>query len=160
MNPIFKKLNFKENKKIFVLNAPSSFKSVLQEMSAYTTIKTSLTGAGEITFFLAFVTKQNEVDDLTRKVAPRLESDGLFWFAYPKGNSKKYVCEFNRDTGWQELGKHEFEPVRQVAIDEDWTAIRFRRAENIKTMTRGFAVSETGKRKVSASKKKSAKKSR
>jgi hypothetical protein len=128
-------------------------------MKDFTTVKSSLTGAKEITFFLAFVTKQSEVDDLTRKVVPLLESDGLFWFAYPKGSSRKYVCEFNRDTGWRELGKHEFEPVRQVAIDEDWTAMRFRRAENIKTMTRGFAMSETGKRKVAVSKKKPAKKS-
>ena len=29
-----------------------------------------------------------------------------------------------------------FEPVRMVAIDEDWSALRFRRAEFIKTMTR------------------------
>ncbi len=41
-----------------------------------------------------------------------------------------------------------------VAIDEDWSALRFRKAENIKTMTRGFAMSETGKKKVAAEKKK------
>ena len=29
-----------------------------------------------------------------------------------------------------------FEPVRQVAVDEDWSALRFRRAEFIKTLAR------------------------
>ena len=58
------------------------------------------------------------------------------WFAYPKGTSKRYKSEINRDTGWQALGKSGFEPVRAVAIDEDWSALRFRRVEFIKTMTR------------------------
>jgi hypothetical protein len=34
------------------------------------------------------------------------------------------------------LGDAGFEPVRQVAIDEDWSALRFRRVEYIKSMTR------------------------
>jgi len=60
----------------------------------------------------------------------------VVWFAYPKGTSKKYKSEINRDSGWQVLGKAGFEPVRMVAIDEDWSACRFRRAEFIKAMTR------------------------
>ena len=43
-------------------------------------------------------------------------------------------------------------PVRMVAIDEDWSALRFRKAEHIKTMTRSFAMSEAGKNKVAAAK--------
>ena len=50
--------------------------------------------------------------------------------------------------------EHGFEPVRQVAIDEDWSALRFRRAEHIKTMTRSFAMTTTGKEKVGQGKKK------
>jgi len=93
------------------------------------------------------------VDSLTKKVIPVVAEDGLVWFAYPKGTSKKYTCEFNRDTGWAILGKHDYEPVRAIAIDEDWTAMRFRKAEHIKKMTRSFAMSDTGKKKVAASKK-------
>mgnify|MGYP005835701873 CR=1 FL=1 len=40
------------------------------------------------------------------------------------------------------------EPVRQVAIDEDWSALRFRRVEYIKTMTRSFAMTLEGKAKA------------
>ena len=41
------------------------------------------------------------------------------------------------------------EPVRLVAIDEDWSAKRFRRAEFIKTMTRPeeWRFSKAGKAK-------------
>jgi hypothetical protein len=44
--------------------------------------------------------------------------------------------------------------VRQVAIDEDWSALRFRRVAHIKKMTRSFAMTSEGKQKVKAAKKK------
>jgi hypothetical protein len=39
----------------------------------------------------------------------------LLWFAYPKGTSTKYKCDFNRDSGWDSLQKSGFDTVRQVA---------------------------------------------
>ncbi len=62
----------------------------------------------------------------------------------------KYTCEFNRDTGFQPLGDAGFEPVRMVAIDDDWTAMRVRRVEFIKTLTRpeSFALSTEGKKRT------------
>ncbi len=154
MNALFKKLNFKNQDTCYILNAPFSLGTHLEEMKAATTIKTSLAGARQVEFFLAFVTQQKEVDDFVKKVVPLLAHDGLLWFAYPKGTSKKYVCGFNRDTGWQALGNAGYEPVRMVAVDEDWSALRFRNAENIRKMTRSFAMLETGKKKVAAAKKK------
>jgi len=156
MNATFKKLNFKNQQTIYIVNPPESFLKEMNEMKHLAGIQTSLAGAKGVEFFMAFVTKQNEVDELSKKIAPILESDGLIWFAYPKGSSKKYKCEFNRDNGWAELGKLGFEPVRMVAIDEDWSALRFRRAENIKSMTRSAALSDTGKKKIAAAKKKAA----
>lgn len=58
-------------------------------MAQLATVKTNLTGAKEISFFLAFVTKQNEVDDLATKIHACLTPDGLLWFAYPKASSKR-----------------------------------------------------------------------
>jgi hypothetical protein len=49
-----------------------------------------------------------------------------------KGTSKKYSCDFNRDDGWEVLRQAGFDSVRQVAIDDDWSALRFRRFEFIK----------------------------
>ncbi len=148
MTALFKKMNFKEQDTIFAIQAPDSFSGELKEMSKVTTIKTSLKGAKAIPFLLAFVTRQKEVDDLASVLGKLVQGDEVIWFAYPKGTSKRYTCEFNRDNGWKELGKQGFEGVRMVAIDEDWSALRFRRAENIKKMTRSFAMSEKGKEKV------------
>ena len=135
MSTIFKKLNLKDQKEILVLNPPASFKP---EMAALTdvTIQQDIESLENIEFSLAFVTQQAEVDSFAQAITQRAEGDAIIWFAYPKASSKKYTCEFNRDSGWGVLGKLGFESVRQVAIDADWSAIRFRRVEFIKSLTR------------------------
>jgi hypothetical protein len=31
------------------------------------------------------------------------KEDAIVWFCYPKGSSKLYKCDFNRDNGWDEI---------------------------------------------------------
>lgn len=147
--PLFSKLNFKNQDPIAVLDAPESFAPEISAMSGEATVLTEFPGeASKTPFVLAFAKSQKEVDAIALMFSEKTEGDALLWIAYPKGSSKKYRCDFNRDTGWEMLGKLGFEPVRQVAIDEDWSALRFRRVEFIKSMTRSFAMSEMGKAKV------------
>lgn len=132
-SPVFAKLNLKDHDTLVVLNAPASFESELRKLKGVE-VRRELKGLS--LFTLAFVTTQRQVDTLGKAVAKAAQGDAIVWFAYPKGSSKRYTCEINRDSGWQVLGDAGFEPVRMVAIDEDWSAVRFRRAEFIKTMTR------------------------
>jgi len=132
----FEKLNLKDQKQILVVNAPESFEPELNTLRGIA-VQRDLKSAGQTEFSLAFVTKQKEVDTLGKAIAKKVEGDAVVWFAYPKGSSKKYKSEINRDSGWKVLGEAGFEPVRMVAIDEDWSAVRFRRVEFIKTLTRG-----------------------
>jgi hypothetical protein len=75
------------------------------------------------------VTQRVELNRMSKALLKRASGDVVLWFAYPKGTSKKYSCDFNRDNGWDLLRKSGFESVRQVAVDEDWSALRFRRVE-------------------------------
>jgi hypothetical protein len=149
MQSTFEKLNLKNGKQILVLGAPESFEPELASLRDVTILR-ELQAAKRVEFSLAFVTKQKEVDTLATAIAKRVQGDAVVWFAYPKGSSKKYKCQFNRDHGWEVLGKAGFEPVRMVAIDEDWSAVRFRRAEFIKTLNRPkqYAMSAQGKAKA------------
>ena len=135
MPSTFEKLNLKNQTTILVLNAPASFESEIAALHGVTVLR-NLQPLDAMDFSLAFVTTQKEVDTLAKAIAKRAKGDAVVWFAYPKGTSKRYQSEINRDTGWQALGELGFEPVRAVAIDEDWSALRFRRVEFIKTMTR------------------------
>ena len=136
----FQKLNLKDQKQILVLNAPASFEPELKSLRGggiSPDVQRDLKGVEQIEFSLAFVTTQKEVDTLGKAIAKKAEGDAVVWFAYPKGSSKKYKSEIHRDSGWKVLGDAGFEPVRMVAIDEDFSAVRFRRVEFIKTLTRG-----------------------
>lgn len=149
MNPIFAKLNYKTQPEIAVINAPDEFLPTVADMQSLAAIVTNPEQIQEGAFAIAFVRTQNEVDATSTVLAEKLKGDTLLWLAYPKGTSKKYTCDFNRDTGWAVLGKLGFEPVRMVAIDDDWSALRFRRVEYIKKMTRSEqgALTEAGKAK-------------
>jgi hypothetical protein len=142
----FEKMNLKGQKQIVVLNTPKSFESELGALQGVRVVR-DVADARDVEFSLAFVQKQRDVDTLARMVAKKAQGDAIVWFAYPKGTSKKYQSEINRDNGWQILGDLGFECVRSVAIDEDWSGLRFRRAEFIKTMKRDkkYAMSKQGK---------------
>lgn len=150
MTPLFKKLNFKQHKEILVLNYPTEFEGEVNGMNNFTTIRTNINDISEIEFILTFVKTKTEIDAIAPLLYKKLKGDGIVWFAYPKGSSKKYKVEINRGEGWGILGKCEFEAVRQVAIDEDWSALRFRKVEFIKTMKRGpdFAITKEGREKI------------
>lgn len=135
MATVFAKLNLKDHKLIVVLDSPSSFESELAALQGVEVLR-DLKKAEQVTFSLAFVTTPQQVDALAPKLARKAEGDAILWFAYPKGTSKRYKSQISRDHGWNVLGQEGFEPVRMVAIDEDWSAKRFRRATFIKNMTR------------------------
>lgn len=150
MDAVFKKLNYKGHPQVFALNAPASFEGNLRSIADEATIKTKVGKADKISFAIGFATKQTELDNIVNQVAPKLEGDAILWLCYPKGTSKKYKCDFNRDTGWAIAGQYDLEPVRAVAIDEDWSALRFRKVSFIKTLTRNekMVLSEAGKQKA------------
>jgi hypothetical protein len=135
MSATFAKLNLKDQRQILVLQSPQSFEGELTALRGVEIVR-DVRQAREIVFSLAFVMTQAEVDALAPAIARRSQGDAILWFAYPKGSSKRYRSQINRDNGWSVLGSEGFEPVRMVAIDEDWSAIRFRRNSFIKVMTR------------------------
>jgi len=132
MASIFQKLNLKTQREIVVFNVPESFDPELARLESVEIVRDPNKPAG-VQFALAFVRQQAELDRLSTILAAHSAGDVLLWFAYPKGTSKRYACDFNRDTGWHVIRKAGFDSVRQVAIDEDWSALRFRRAEYIKS---------------------------
>jgi hypothetical protein len=150
MTPLFKKLNFKDHKSILVVNSPKSFDIELSEMSNIAQIEKKEEDITEIEFALCFATTQIEIDSFITAVNPKILGDAVIWLCYPKGTSKNYKCDFNRDTGWAIVGELGFEPVRMVAIDEDWSALRFRKVEYIKTITRreSYALTNEAKKRT------------
>ena len=150
MTTLFKKLNFKEHKEIVAINAPQSFQDELNAMKSVAKISTDIDKVNEVEFVICFVKTQSEIDSFISTVDKKIIGDAVIWLCYPKASSKKYKCDFNRDTGWATLGDYGLEGVRQVAIDEDWSALRFRKVEYIKNITRreSYALTNEAKQRT------------
>lgn len=147
MSPLFKKLNLGTHEKILVLNAPEAFQVELEKLDEEIRVLKRATAKTRVGFSIGFASTETELDRVSIKLVQTADGDAVVWLAYPKKSSKNFKCEFNRDSGWEVLGEGGFEGVRQVAIDEDWSALRFRRVENIKSFTRrkSMAISKVGK---------------
>jgi hypothetical protein len=140
--PLFNKLNLGAHDKIVLFNAPDSFESELKQLQGIKIVRDP-SKPRTIKFGMAFAMTQAQLDRASKLLASSAEGDAVLWFAYPKGTSKRYTCEFNRDSGWGVIRAAGFDSVRMVAIDEDWSALRFRRLEYVKNANKSAS---SGKR--------------
>ena len=75
---------------------------------------------------VAFARNQAELDSVAAPAIEAARQDRLAWIAYPKAG--KLGTDLNRDVLAELLTARGVQPVRQVAIDETWSALRFRPA--------------------------------
>jgi hypothetical protein len=129
MTPLFTKLNLSSNRDILVVDSPASFEPELKKLDGVQ-IRRDPKKLPQIQFAIAFAQTLAQVEAAASWL-PKAGGDAVVWFAYPKGSSKRLKCEFNRDNGWAAIRAAGFDTVRAVAIDEDWSALRFRRIEFI-----------------------------
>jgi hypothetical protein len=144
---VIKKLQFKDQgQAVLIINAPQAYEGVMASFEGEVHKDAPL---DEYEFVQVFGASNNELQTLAKSVADKVKEDGLFWLCYPKKSSKAYKgSDCSRETVTGMLVEENYEPVRQIAIDEDWSALRFRKPDNIKKMTRGFAVTEEGKQRT------------
>ena len=118
------KLQIKSGK-LIVMNAPQGYAGQLaQELKDLTV---SPRAAGQAEAVLLFVNSLAEVDKLTLKASQLVKPEGMLWIAYPKGTSK-VKTNVNRDKLWAAVQPIGWQPVRQIALDEVWSAMRFKPA--------------------------------
>lgn len=150
MSSILLKLKYKDQSPVLVLHAPVEFKAALAEWKKMAVVHEAIDKKVTYAFAVIFVTTPADVKKHGVAAIAKLEDDAPLWFGYPKKTSKKYSSSINRDQGWEVLGEKGFEPVSLVALDEDWSLLRFRQVANIKTMIRrsGMTLSKEGKAKT------------
>jgi hypothetical protein len=133
MNDLLNKLNYKGQKRIAVINADKVFLDALSKVFGDVQVDIEIDQRYPYEFMLIFVKLVSEIDLLAPKALHNLISDGILWFAYPKKTSKEYFSDIDRDHGWEVLLDRGFDKVRQVAINDVWSALRFRNIRYIKS---------------------------
>ena len=133
MDNLLKKLNYKGVQRIAVINASDEFIEYLRKELNEVQIDRDIDQRFPYEFMIFFVKLVSEVKVLVPKALHNLTSDGTLWFAYPKKTSKKHSSDIDRDHGWEVLIDRGFDKVRQVSINTDWSALRFRNVRYIKS---------------------------
>ena len=112
------KLQLKPGQSVAVLNPPPGL--VLPEAAAAST-------AADADAVIAFVVRQDDLGSAEQAVAAA-RADRLAWIGYPKGG--QLGTDLNRDRLAAALAGRGVQPVRQVSLDDTWSALRFRPAEH------------------------------
>lgn len=80
-------------------------------------------------FLLLYVHNATEANEWLPRAAAMLKEDAVFWIAYPK-TSAKVKSDLNRDSlNALVQNSTSYRAVSNVAVDEKWSALRFRRAD-------------------------------
>lgn len=127
-SPLAKKLRIQPDQRILILYAPPGYLEALGELPEGARV--SREPDGEYDFVHLFVSSRAELDARAPAALRAVKYDGILWISYPK-QSAKIKTDINRDSGWDVVFKAGLRPVTQVAIDEVWSALRFRPIEKV-----------------------------
>ena len=138
MNDLLKKLNYKDQRRIAVINAEQSFfDEISNELTGVYTDR-EIDQRCPYTFMIIFVRNTSDVEHYAPIALHNLTADGILWFCYPKKTSKKYKSNLERDKGWKTLNDSGFHGIRMVSVDDDWSGLRFRNIKFIKSVSGRF----------------------
>jgi hypothetical protein len=88
---------------------------------------TAGTEPGSADAVIGFAVSRDDLGGLL-PVISAARADRLAWIGYPKGG--KLGTDLSRDRLVQALAAEGIQPVRQVSIDDTWSALRFRPASS------------------------------
>ena len=138
MKNLLERLNYKGQKRISIINAEESFLNSISSELNDVTVDKKIDPRYPYEFIIIFVKNVSEVEQIAPVTIHNLMADGVIWFCYPKKSSKKYSSGIDRDHGWKVLNDSGFHGVRLIAVDTDWSALRFRNKKYIKSTSERF----------------------
>lgn len=145
MDKVLKRLGYKAGDRSLVTRAPEELQEALTK-PMQPAPDAQIRGA--YAFLMVFVKSMAEFTVIKNSLAEATAPQGRLWVCYPKKSSKKHRSDLSRDLLWPQMGGLGFEPVSQYAVDEDWSAIRFRPVREIKKMVRLAAATQEGRERA------------
>jgi len=114
--PVAAKLGIKPAQSVLVINPPGNYETLVGGLPPGTTVVRHRPADVVHVFARTLVELAEHGAEATAAVKP----GGLVWISYPKNGASELKRDMLRDAinGWQ--------PVSQVAIDDTWSAMRFR----------------------------------
>ena len=115
---VLERLQVKNDRRLAVIGAPDEIESFIGGAG----LRAEVEGADVV---LVFVPDRERLDAQLRALPTRLLSKAILWVAYPKLTSK-LAGDLNRDVIRETAPNYGLDTVSQIAIDEDWSALRLK----------------------------------
>lgn len=128
---LLQKLNYKEGESVLVMHAPEEY---LQRIAGIDFDQQPSRSGYD--FVQVFLYEKDEIPSHFEEGVKNLNNGGKLWFCYAKTGSELNTG-ITRDEGWDAAETNGFVAVRQVAIDDIWSALRFKPGEEVKNSTTG-----------------------
>jgi len=123
ISAVAKKLLIKPGKNWLFYNAPEDYLAVLEPLPEG--VAASFSTGGEFDGVQLFVKNSSELMDSLKTIMPILKPDTVFWVTYPK-KSSGIPSDLEMMSSWDELDRYGYNGVAAAAINDIWTALRFR----------------------------------
>lgn len=130
MDKLIKKLQIKESGSVLLLNLPGALSPLAGSLDLG---KDHSRGEKPYDLIMVFSLSITQAEESIKESIGSLAEDGLYWFCYPKKSSKNYSSDLNRDLSWPLFEAYGFRPVRQISLNDDWSAIRVREQSRIRS---------------------------
>jgi hypothetical protein len=111
------KLQIRSGQGVEVLTVPEGVAHVVDDLAG-------VTDRTEGSALLVFVIDRASLQEHRPRIVDAANADRLTWVSYPKAG--QLGTDLNRDSLAALLSESGIQPVRQVSIDDVWSALRFR----------------------------------
>lgn len=124
-----KKLRIKPAHRVLLVNAPDNYTELLTPLPR----EVQITDKSEGTFDVVqlFVLNSEELERDLKWLQDHLRPDTILWITYPK-KSSGIESDLEMMQSWNETSKYGLSGVAAAAINEIWTALRFRPSSQVK----------------------------
>lgn len=129
---LLQKLQIKDSSNFYVVNCPDELNELLSGQGLKQQVDFDYYQSGGI---LLFVWNSTDLNAKIERFIRDSDADN-HWMAFPKRVSK-VATDLRRDHGWEKLSRFDWIAVRQVSINDQWSAMRFRPKANVKEIKRG-----------------------
>ena len=126
--PLTERLNLTGQLRALIMNAPKGYRTLLGPLPPDITVNTK--PSGKYDFVHLFVNNREELARIGPDAMKAVKPMAIFWVSYPKKTAKTDT-DMSRDEGWEVVTDAGFETVAQVAVDDVWSALRFRPAAEV-----------------------------
>jgi hypothetical protein len=119
--PLARKLGIKEGGHVFVLNAPTGYKKLVEPLPPAVVFQSKADKATDIAHL--FVTAASELKKQLANLRKKLKPDAAVWVSWPK-KSSKVVTDTTEDTIRALALPMGFVDIKVCAVDEVWSGLK------------------------------------